>query len=37
MARVPVLKSPEELTGEARAIAERIVATRKSLERPFSV
>ncbi len=37
MARVPVLKSPEELTGEARAIADKIVETRKSLEGPFSV
>jgi hypothetical protein len=37
MARVPVLKSPNELTGEARAIAEKIVDTRKSLEGPFSV
>jgi 4-carboxymuconolactone decarboxylase len=37
MARVPVLKSPEELTGEARRIAEKIVDTRKSLEGPFSV
>lgn len=37
MARVPVLKSTEELTGEARRIAEKIVDTRKSLEGPFSV
>lgn len=37
MARVPVLKSPDQLTGEARRIAERIVDTRKSLEGPFSV
>jgi 4-carboxymuconolactone decarboxylase len=37
MARVPVLKSPDELTGEARRIAEKIVDTRKSLEGPFSV
>ena len=37
MARVPVLKSPGELTGEARVIAEKIVDTRKSLEGPFSV
>src|SRR5580704_6991302 len=37
MARVPVLQSPEELTGEARAIAEKIVVTCKSLEGPFSV
>ena len=37
MARVPVLKSPDELTGEARGIAEKIVDTRKSLDGPFSV
>ncbi len=37
MARVPVLKSPDELTGEARRIAEKIVDTRKSLDGPFSV
>ncbi|NKB58360.1 MAG: hypothetical protein GKS00_18700 [Alphaproteobacteria bacterium] len=37
MARVSVLKSPDELTGEARGIAEKIVDTRKSLEGPFSV
>ena len=37
MARVPVLKSPNELSGEARAIAEKIVDTRKSLDGPFSV
>jgi 4-carboxymuconolactone decarboxylase len=37
MARVPVLKFPEELTGEARRIAEKIVDTRKSLDGPFSV
>jgi len=37
MARVPVLKSPDELTGEARRIAETIVDTRKSLDGPFSV
>ncbi len=37
MAYVPVLKSPDELTGEARRIAEKIVDTRKSLEGPFSV
>jgi len=37
MARVPVLKSPAELTGEARRIAEEIVDTRKSLDGPFSV
>ena len=37
MARVPVLKSPDELTGDARRIAEKIVDTRQSLEGPFSV
>ena len=37
MARVPILKSPDELTGEARRIAEGIVDKRKSLEGPFSV
>ena len=37
MARVHVLKSPDELTGDARAIAEKIVDTRKSLDGPFSV
>jgi len=37
MARVPVLKSPDELTGDARRIAEKIVDTRKSLDGPFSV
>ena len=37
MTYVPVLKSPDELTGEARRIAEKIVDTRKSLEGPFSV
>lgn len=37
MARVPVLKSPDELSGEARRIAEKIVDSRKSLEGPFSV
>ena len=37
MTRVSILKSPDELTGEARRIAERIVDTRKSLEGPFSV
>ena len=37
MARVPVLKSPEQLSGEARSIAEKIVDTRKSLDGPFSV
>tara|TARA_B110000438_G_C15534296_1_gene529841 strand:- start:106 stop:651 length:546 start_codon:yes stop_codon:yes gene_type:complete len=37
MARVPVLKSPNELTGDARDIAEKIVDTRKALDGPFSV
>ncbi len=37
MAHVPVLKSPADLTGDARRIAEKIVDTRKSLEGPFSV
>jgi len=37
MARVTVLRSPDELTGKARAIAEKIVDTRKSLDGPFSV
>ena len=37
MARVPVLKSTEDLTGEVRRIADKIVDTRKSLEGPFSV
>ena len=37
MARLPILQSPDELTGEARRIAESIVDTRKSLEGPFSV
>ena len=37
MARVPVLKSPDKLTGEARDIAEKIVDTRKALDGPFSV
>ena len=37
MARVPVLKTPNDLSGEARHIAEKIVDTRKSLEGPFSV
>ena len=37
MARVPVLKSPSELTGEDRLIAEKIVDTRTSLDGPFSV
>lgn len=37
MARVKVLKTTDELTGDARRIAEKIVDTRKSLEGPFSV
>ena len=37
MARVQVLKSPSELSGEARRIAEKIVDTRRSLDGPFSV
>ncbi|MFV0298644.1 MAG: carboxymuconolactone decarboxylase family protein [Hyphomicrobiaceae bacterium] len=37
MARVPILKSPDELSGDARRIAEKIVDRRKSLEGPFSV
>ena len=37
MARVPILKSPDELTGDARDIAKKIVDTRKSLDGPFSV
>jgi 4-carboxymuconolactone decarboxylase len=37
MTRVSILKSPDELTGQARRIAESIVDTRKSLEGPFSV
>jgi 4-carboxymuconolactone decarboxylase len=37
MARVQVLKSASELSGEARRIAEKIVDTRKSLDGPFSV
>lgn len=37
MARTPVLKTPDDLTGEARRIAEKIVDTRKSLDGPFSV
>jgi 4-carboxymuconolactone decarboxylase len=37
MARIPVLKSPNELTGDARAIAEKIVDTRAALDGPFSV
>jgi hypothetical protein len=35
MTRVSILKSPDELTGQARRIAESIVDTRKSLEGPF--
>jgi len=37
MARGKVLKTPDELTGEARRIAEKIVDTRKALDGPFSV
>jgi 4-carboxymuconolactone decarboxylase len=37
MARVPILKSPDDLTGDARRIAEQIVDTRKTLDGPFSV
>ncbi len=37
MARISILKSPDELTGKARSIADKIVDTRKSLEGPFSV
>ena len=37
MSRVPILKSPDELTGDARRIAATIVDTRKSLDGPFSV
>lgn len=37
MTRVPVLKSTDELEGQAREIAEKIVDTRKSLDGPFSV
>lgn len=37
MPRVTIYKSPDELTGEARRIADTIVGTRKSLEGPFSV
>jgi 4-carboxymuconolactone decarboxylase len=37
MARVTIFKSPDELTGEARRIAEKTVDTRKSLDGPFSV
>lgn len=37
MARLPVYRSPDELSGEARRIAETIVDTRKTLEGPFSV
>lgn len=37
MARVPVLKTTDQLTGEARRIAEQIVDTRQSLDGPFSV
>ena len=38
MTRIPVLKSPDQLTSDkARGIAEVIVDTRESLEGPFSV
>ena len=37
MARVHVFRSTDELSGEARRIAETIVDSRKSLEGPFSV
>lgn len=37
MARVPILTSPDALSGKARQIAEAIVEKRKSLEGPFSV
>ena len=37
MARVQVFKTTDELSGEARRIADKIVDTRKSLEGPFSV
>lgn len=36
-AHQPVIQSPDELSGEARRIAEKIVDSRKSLEGPFSV
>lgn len=37
MARVKVFKSPDELSGGARNIADKIVDSRKSLDGPFSV
>ena len=37
MARVHVYQTPDELEGEARRIAEKIVDTRKALDGPFSV
>lgn len=37
MTRIPALNSSDELEGDARKIAEKIVDTRKSLEGPFSV
>ena len=37
MARVPVIHSPEQLHGEARSVADKIVDSRKSLDGPFSV
>ncbi|MEM7405698.1 MAG: hypothetical protein AAF458_10425 [Pseudomonadota bacterium] len=37
MARLPIIKTPDELNGSARRIAEEIVDTRKSLDGPFSV
>lgn len=37
MARLPVIQSPDELSGGARRIAESIVDSRKSLAGPFSV
>ena len=37
MARLPLFKTPDQLTGKAHDIAEKIVDTRKSLDGPFSV
>ena len=37
MARVPVFDTPDQLSGDARRIADSIVDSRKSLEGPFSV
>lgn len=37
MTRIPILRSPDELEGNARRIADAIVDTRKTLEGPFSV